>query len=109
MRLTRSWILVASLASAALASTALGECTKDTDCKGDRICVEGECQNSAKVNSNDDREPGKRKTRGASICACCCLDSGPRTCLSQGPGVTPGPDGAPCHIGMATGTICCDE
>src|SRR5450759_399849 len=27
----------------ALASEAFGQCTKDTDCKGDRVCVNGTC------------------------------------------------------------------
>ena len=28
-------------------SSAVGQCTKDTDCKGDRICVDGECVSPA--------------------------------------------------------------
>lgn len=93
-------------------------CGTDMECKGERICVHGECQDppasshGARASGNEGRttahKTGDAPGAGAKMCACCCFPNGQRTCLPPGPGVVPGADGAPCHIGKTTGTICCD-
>jgi hypothetical protein len=52
------YVFIGSLLIMCLALEAHGGCTKDTDCKGDRICVDGDCVDpSPKAGSRQDRRP----------------------------------------------------
>jgi len=51
--LLRVGVVAAVLVALSSPSSALGQCTKDTDCKGDRICERGTCVNPpAKANAS---------------------------------------------------------
>ncbi|HUI93764.1 MAG TPA: hypothetical protein VLX68_16095 [Chitinivibrionales bacterium] len=55
MKSVRLFGMYAIMAGIIIIRSSSGQCTKDTDCKGDRVCVDGECV-----------EPQKSKTEGSS-------------------------------------------
>ncbi len=117
MRLISMALISCVLVLAAALRVSAG-CSTDMECKGDRICVHGECQNPPDVGDGNRPSGEHGRTTGqrtggtpaakTQVCYCCCFSNGQRTCLPPGPGVVPGANGARCHIGRATGTFCCD-
>ncbi|HZP65754.1 MAG TPA: hypothetical protein VFB32_05545 [Rudaea sp.] len=93
----------------ALCANARADCTKDTDCKGDRVCENGRCVNPYSSSSSDDDDTsdtrphnyGSNPTMPALQYATMCITNF-GTCQMMVAGVA---QGAPCYCQTFRGPI----